>query len=98
MSSTGFDEDLELLEEGDWLERQFFNQARMHHHDLDWGPVAPMPLSARRAMLAAFGLFAIALVGLAAFLVYAKLVMPSPAPIGADSPIPPPSAASWKQP
>jgi hypothetical protein len=78
----------------DWLESQFFSQARLGHHDLDWGPVAPMPLSARRAMHATIGMFAVALVGLTAFVVYSNLIMPAPAPIGADEPVSPPSAAN----
>jgi hypothetical protein len=98
MSSTGFDEIIEASEDGDWLERQFFSQARMSHHDLDWGPVAPMPLGARRAMLAAFGMFAIALVGLVVFVVYANLIMPAPVSVGAEGPLLPPSAASTSEP
>jgi hypothetical protein len=98
MSSTGFDENIEASEGGDWLERQFFSQSRMSHHDLDWGPVAPMPLGARRAMLAAFGMFAVALVGLVVFVVYANLIMPAPVPVGAEGVLLPPSAASASEP
>ena len=78
----------------DWLESQFFSQARLGQHDLEWGPVSPMPIGARRAMQAAIGMFAVAVVGLATFIVYSNLIMPAPAPIGADQPVSPPSAAN----
>jgi hypothetical protein len=87
--------DLELDDDHvDWLERQFFSQARLHHHDLDWGPVAPMAPGARRAMHAAIGMFAVAVVGLAAFVVYSNLIMPLPAPLGVELQHSPPSAAN----
>jgi hypothetical protein len=96
MSSTGINEDLESAEDADWLERQFFSQPRLLHHDLDWGPVAPLPLGTRRAMHAAVGMLAVAVLGLVAFVVYANLIMPVPVPIGTAEPALPPSAASTR--
>jgi hypothetical protein len=94
MSSTGFDDDIEFASDGDWLERQFFSQTRLHHHDLDWGPVTPMPAGSRRAMHAVLGMLAVAVVGFVAFVVYSNLIMPVPVPIGSEEPVLPPSAAS----
>lgn len=93
MSSEPSDHELPSGEEADWLETQFFTQP-LRNHDLDWGPVTPMATGARRAMLAAIGMFAVATVGLIAFVVYANLIMPAPAPLGAAGPSLPPSAAS----
>jgi hypothetical protein len=93
MTSPASDHELDSDDHVDWLESQFFSQARLSNHDLDWGPVAPMPHGARRAMQAAIGMFAVAVVGLAAFVVYSNLIMPVPAPIGAELPHSPPSAA-----
>ena len=92
MSSPASEEELVIDDQVDWLESQFFSQPRLGQHDLDWGPVAPMPLGARRAMQAVIGMFAVAIVGLAAFVVYSNLIMPVPAPIGADAPSPPSAA------
>jgi hypothetical protein len=94
MNSHATEDDLARGDDVDWLESQFFNQARFGHHDLDWGPVSPMPVGTRRAMHAALGMLAIAVVGFAVFAVYANLIMPVPVPIGADSAGLPPSAAS----
>jgi hypothetical protein len=93
MTSPASDHDLDHDDHVDWLESQFFSQARLGQHDLEWGPMAPMPQGARRAMQAAIGMLAVAVVGLAAFIVYSNLIMPVPAPIGADAPASPPSAA-----
>lgn len=93
MTSPANEDELVTDDHVDWLESQFFSQARLHQHDLEWGPVAPMPLGARRAMQAAIGMFTVAVVGLAVFIVYSNLIMPVPEPIGADSPVSPPSAA-----
>lgn len=93
MTSPAEEDELVTDDHVDWLESQFFSQARLGQHDLEWGPVAPMPLGARRAMHAAIGMFTVAIVGLAVFIVYSNLIMPVPAPIGADSPDSPPSAA-----
>ncbi len=87
-------DDLVTDDHVDWLESQFFSQARLSQHDLEWGPVTPMPLGARRAMQAAIGMFAVAVVGLAAFVLYSNVIMPAAAPIGAEQPGSPPSAAS----
>jgi hypothetical protein len=93
MTSPASHHELDDDDHVDWLERQFFSRALLQQHDLEWGPVAPMPRGARRAMQAAIGMFAVAVVGLAAFVVYSNLIMPVPAPIGADAPGLPPSAA-----
>lgn len=95
MSSSPASEDERVRDDRvDWLESQFFSQPLLGQHDLDWGPAAPMPLGARRAMQATIGMFAVALVGLAVFIVYSNLIMPAPAPIGAGEPVSPPSAAN----
>jgi hypothetical protein len=94
MSSPANDDRLENNDHVDWLESQFFSQARLSQHDLEWGPVTPMPLGARRAMHAAIGIFAVAVVGLAAFVVYSNLIMPAPVTMGSDAPASPPSAAN----
>lgn len=93
MNSPADQDELVTDDHVDWLESQFFSQARLNQHDLEWGPVAPMPLGARRAMHAAIGMFTVAVVGLAAFIVYSTVIMPVPAPMGADEPLSPPSAA-----
>lgn len=93
MSSTAFNDDLASSNDVDWVEHQFFTRARLSQHDLDWGPVAPMPQGPQRAMLAALGTLLVALVGVVVFMVYATLIMPVPVPLGAERPALPPSAA-----
>lgn len=101
MSSTGFEGDLGANDD-DWslgaLEHQFFNQARTSHADLDWGPAAPMAPESRRAMLASLGMLAVSIVGLAVFVAYTNLVMPAPVPVGGESAVLQPSAASRTSP
>jgi hypothetical protein len=94
MSSQTTEDDLATGNDVDWLESQFFSQARLSQHDLDWGPVAPMPRGARRAMHAAVALLAVAIVGFIVFVMYANLIMPVSVPIGAAEALLPPSAAS----
>jgi hypothetical protein len=94
MSSRATEDDLATRDDVDWLESQFFNQARLSQHDLDWGPVAPMPLGRRRAMHAAVGMLAVAIVGFVVFVMYANLIMPVSSPADAIEPLQPPSAAS----
>jgi len=92
------DEDVLSGEEADWLETQFFAQAALRPHDLDWGEGAPMPRGARRAMHATIGMLAIALIGFIAFMIYAHVIMPLPAPLGTAEPVLPPSAADTAAP
>jgi hypothetical protein len=96
--STQTDDELLASDDLDWVERQFFSQASLRHHDLDWGPIAPMPNGARRAMHASLGMVVVAVVGLIVFAVYANLIMPAPAPIGTELPVLPPSAANATSP
>lgn len=65
-------------EDADLLEAQFFSQAQLRNHDLDWGPVTAVPQSSRRAVFATIGVVTLAIVGLAAFIVYSTLIMPVP--------------------
>ena len=92
------DDDLLTGEDSDWVETQFFAQTSLRHHDLDWGPVPPMPRAARAAMHATFGMLAVAVVGLIAFVIYSNLIMPAPEPLGAAEPSLPPSAATTRAP
>ena len=85
-------------EETDWLEAQFFAQAALRPPDLDWGPIAPMAPSARRAMHATLGMVAIAFVGWVAFTIYSNVIMPLPAPLGSAEPVLPPTAADTAAP
>jgi hypothetical protein len=92
MDIEPFDDDL-VPDDGDWLEAQFFSQHSLRHSDLDWGPVAPLPDDERRAMHATFGLLAVAVIGLLAFVVYSQFIMPAPEPLGRLEPFLPPTAA-----
>jgi hypothetical protein len=96
MSSTGFDADL-AANDDEWLsgalEHQFFNQARGSHPDLDWSPATPMAPESRRAMVASLGMLAVSIVGLSIFVLYTKVIMPAPEPVGLEGPVLQPSAA-----
>jgi len=98
MTVHSIDDDFLGHEDADWLEAQFFSQAAHRHHDLDWGPVAPMPQGARRAMHATVAMCAVALMGLLTFVVYAKVIMPTPEPVGSAQPELPPPAAPVRSP
>jgi hypothetical protein len=93
MTIHSIDEEFLGGDDADWLESQFFSQASFLPHDLDWGPVSPLPPDARRAMHATLGMLAVAVVGLIAFVVYSQLVMPAPEPVGNAEPFLPPTAA-----
>lgn len=94
MKIDSIDDEL-LPDDGDWLEAQFFSQHSLRHSDLDWGPVSPLPDDERRAMHATFGLLAVAVVGLLAFVVYSQFVMPAPASLGkGEAPLPPMAASN----
>ena len=92
MSMQTVDDDL-LTDDGDWLEAQFFSQHSLRHPDLDWGPVSPLPEDERRAMHATFGMLAVAVVGMLAFVVYSQFFLPAAEPLGSAEPFLPPTAA-----
>jgi hypothetical protein len=94
MSSQATNDDLAGGHDVDWLESQFFSQARLSQHDLDWGPVAPAPVGMRRAMHAAIAMLAMAIVGFIVLVMYSNLIMPVPEPTGASETLLPPSAAN----
>jgi len=92
------DDHLLSREDADWLETQFFTQTALRAPDLEWGPIAPMPSGARRAMHATLGMLVVAVVGLIVFVIYSNVIMPSPVPLGTATPGLPPTAAETRAP